>query len=1206
MIGADRVLAIGSALWRRAESDLRPWTQAPRPVRIDPGFDLQGAPAKCPPADGARKVLVAGRLEDHDIKGLDVAVRAVAGAIHLCTGSTRGVALLLRGVPAGERAKTEAKVLEWAGTELDVDLHRYSGNPLDIQQDLRRSVLVLMPSRAEGFGLVGQEAIVAGVPVLVSSRSGLGELLLDEAAELAGEIVLPVNRDGCDVELWSKAVAAVLDSPGTAFARAAQLRERMSQRRSWARTAHRVLQAWAVAPRRFGRDPATKLPSRTALLCGDGDACEAFLVRLHEALREMVDYIDPEIAPANGEPTAWSPDVVLCALSEDNRRHSCSAELDHTLAEAHRLDRPVVFLRLRPGASVPPSLSDSHTVDATGPFLETLATLTEYLAGLDDGRSLAAEEVAGRDGAVTKRLTNHGRFLPINEMPGIASAGFEDRAETVALVLRGLAGERYRLIVLKGQDGVGKTAVVRAIRDREEEAAEPSLRALVYFSARGYRWISAPTLLADLAGLAGELDRDRLLEEVRTTPWEAVVGKVLAKIGSAPIAVVVDDADRLFDQDGNWVDADLLELITQLVSKGGHPVSVLLLVQVMPTALGAHALQRHLLPVDLIEGLPFRPYAEDLMRRMDDERGTLGLSGASTAQLERLHNGTGGLPRSMELVAALLTLNRSVTVNEVANLLDDAVDPPEALFVEIFGRLQLEERRVLQALGVLVRPVPPDAVAFLLAEAHPTLRAAASLEYLRHARVVHSYGDRYYLPAAQADLVLSTLPSKENAGSASMLVKDQLQSRGAAYFHSHRSASVDTIADLWPQFGEIELLMRMQDWEQALVLINEIDDVYLSRWGQSHVLTPWRMSLKEVLESPESRGANLSYLRAAARQYDGATDGLEGIKEALELARELRDEKNVIITTVQLANLLADRGQLVDAIEKYHEAREKSQTFGQLGLEVKARTGLAACAAKRGDFDLAERELGEVARLNDEMGLSPQGDDRRSSQLVNQAWVLGQRGNYRAARSLLLRAQVLADRLCSDARSAWVLGGLAVNALAMGDVERAVLLARDGVRVARRLDNHRLIREISATLGFALLAAGDPAAAAEAAESATGDFLRLAGYNVLNLKGMAAFRLSEEAAARAAFVDAVRGVQTRNQRRDDYQLLDAEGLALTGLALLGDASPEDALQAFREARALTREAGVLAHNKFLLGLYGSHANQPVLAGISSVATAFYS
>lgn len=66
----------------------------------------------------------------------------------------------------------------------------------DPRRQNKASVL-LMPSRTEGFGLVGLEAIALGCPVLISEKSGLAELLQstpgkDEANRLH---VVPVSQD---------------------------------------------------------------------------------------------------------------------------------------------------------------------------------------------------------------------------------------------------------------------------------------------------------------------------------------------------------------------------------------------------------------------------------------------------------------------------------------------------------------------------------------------------------------------------------------------------------------------------------------------------------------------------------------------------------------------------------------------------------------------------------------------------------------------------------------------------------------------------------------------------------------------------------------------------------------------------------------------------------------------------------------------------
>ena len=63
--------------------------------------------------------------------------------------------------------------------------------------------LAIMPSRSEGFGLPALEALSAGLPVLVSSNSGLGEALKN----------LPHGSncvvDSNDPKVWAKAIWSV-------------------------------------------------------------------------------------------------------------------------------------------------------------------------------------------------------------------------------------------------------------------------------------------------------------------------------------------------------------------------------------------------------------------------------------------------------------------------------------------------------------------------------------------------------------------------------------------------------------------------------------------------------------------------------------------------------------------------------------------------------------------------------------------------------------------------------------------------------------------------------------------------------------------------------------------------------------------------------------------------------------------------------------
>ena len=115
-------------------------------------------------------VLVFGRGDEEDfkLKGFDIAARAVAAlsdAILVFVGSPHGKQEEIAkqftdfGIPANRlrvRSYMEREALKELFYEVD---------------------LVLMPSRTEGFGLTGLEALSAGLPVLVSKNSGFGEAL---------------------------------------------------------------------------------------------------------------------------------------------------------------------------------------------------------------------------------------------------------------------------------------------------------------------------------------------------------------------------------------------------------------------------------------------------------------------------------------------------------------------------------------------------------------------------------------------------------------------------------------------------------------------------------------------------------------------------------------------------------------------------------------------------------------------------------------------------------------------------------------------------------------------------------------------------------------------------------------------------------------------------------------------------------------------
>ncbi|MFD5625002.1 CATRA conflict system CASPASE/TPR repeat-associated protein [Streptomyces sp. NPDC127072] len=255
--GASRTVAVGprleAALNKRRRlpgfEDLAP------PLRLDPGFDVGPTSQGAPPPDEVPQILVMGRLGEAIGKGLDIACGAVGRAAP--EGSRPGKwQLVIRGARDGHSPDLYDRAAQWVDRSA-VDLHvlPYSPDPAQIQRDVAGAALVLMPSRAEAFGLVGLEAIVAGVPVLVSGRSGLGGLLRGilpehEAERVVVDVEAFSQRVEDDVARWAGAVSQVMFDLRGAFVRAEELQKEMASRLPWSVAAHQVLGCAREADRR--------------------------------------------------------------------------------------------------------------------------------------------------------------------------------------------------------------------------------------------------------------------------------------------------------------------------------------------------------------------------------------------------------------------------------------------------------------------------------------------------------------------------------------------------------------------------------------------------------------------------------------------------------------------------------------------------------------------------------------------------------------------------------------------------------------------------------------------------------------------------------------------------------------------------------------------------------------------------------------------
>lgn len=249
---ADILLAVGPLL----RDALRDLVGRDDVTMLVPGL-VEGIVDK--PAPRFYKGFFSGRLNDgsRHIKQAHLGVAAFGAAIRKATTennlqsafhSSKQPRLTLRGVDFQAQAgqvseETELKRFaeEYAGRPYALHALPFTADRNDLFNELSASSVAMMPSWHEGFGLVAWEAIAAGVPLILSNKSGAYQLLQEfeegyhvgnvTAIDVAGSHTVPYFQDA-DVETLSQALMTVAATPG-ARTRAFKLRENLYKHYRW-------------------------------------------------------------------------------------------------------------------------------------------------------------------------------------------------------------------------------------------------------------------------------------------------------------------------------------------------------------------------------------------------------------------------------------------------------------------------------------------------------------------------------------------------------------------------------------------------------------------------------------------------------------------------------------------------------------------------------------------------------------------------------------------------------------------------------------------------------------------------------------------------------------------------------------------------------------------------------------------------------------
>ena len=173
---ADQVVAVGPKLVDAFSGYLRACGKDQDVLDLTPGIFSEFSDVK--QATQERKtfsVLVFGRgdNEDFQLKGYDIAACAIAEL----KDEPKPYKLLFVGAPSGEEEKVKNMLLQQGIERSQLTVRSFHESRKQLSQLFCEVDLAIMPSRTEGFGLAALEALSAGLPVLVSGNSGLGEAL---------------------------------------------------------------------------------------------------------------------------------------------------------------------------------------------------------------------------------------------------------------------------------------------------------------------------------------------------------------------------------------------------------------------------------------------------------------------------------------------------------------------------------------------------------------------------------------------------------------------------------------------------------------------------------------------------------------------------------------------------------------------------------------------------------------------------------------------------------------------------------------------------------------------------------------------------------------------------------------------------------------------------------------------------------------------
>ena len=226
---ADLVVPVGPRLKEAYSSYLQRYKTDEDVLSITPGLFLREfgdlVAKQDPNENGEFKVLLFGRGDDEDfeLKGYNIAAKAFADQ----RLKHKPYHLIFVGAAEGKQEEVRGKLLQRDIAEAQLTVRTFIQNRDRLKDLLCEADLAIMPSKSEGFGLVALEALSAGLPILVGSRSGFAKALENFPH---GHTCIVKSDDPAE---WAEAIETVRIRHGMRLQEIKSLRASYGEMYSW-------------------------------------------------------------------------------------------------------------------------------------------------------------------------------------------------------------------------------------------------------------------------------------------------------------------------------------------------------------------------------------------------------------------------------------------------------------------------------------------------------------------------------------------------------------------------------------------------------------------------------------------------------------------------------------------------------------------------------------------------------------------------------------------------------------------------------------------------------------------------------------------------------------------------------------------------------------------------------------------------------------